>query len=161
MNGSHSPINSNSVDQSVEQASVDQSMDQLNLADVAATTSAPTPDASAETTHPHHGSAAAHTHQHAHAHTHPHSHDPESLKQIINRLSRIEGHIRGVKNMVQENQPCPDVLIQIAAIRGALNRVSRMILDAHLTDCIVRAAETGTIETEIDELKSALDRFLP
>ncbi len=161
MNGSHSPINPNAVDQAVDQ-SVEQSMDEINLADVvAATTSSPTTDAAADTAHhhptQHHGSADAHTHQHSHSH----SHDPESLKQIINRLSRIEGHIRGVKNMVQENQPCPDVLIQIAAIRGALNRVSRMILDAHLTDCIARAAETGTIETELDELKSALDRFLP
>jgi DNA-binding FrmR family transcriptional regulator len=93
--------------------------------------------------------------------SHAHTHNPESLKQIINRLSRIEGHIRGVKNMVQDNQPCPDVLIQIAAVRGALNRVARMILDAHLSDCIARAAETGTIESEIAELKSALDRFLP
>ncbi len=131
-------------------------MEQINLAEVAAATTSPAiADPTANTTHHHHGSAATDDHQHSH------SHDPESLKQIINRLSRIEGHIRGVKNMVQENQPCPDVLIQIAAIRGALNRVSRMILDAHLTDCIVRAAETGTIETEITELKAALDRFLP
>ncbi|MEY3297566.1 MAG: hypothetical protein RLZZ597_826 [Cyanobacteriota bacterium] len=92
---------------------------------------------------------------------HPHVHDPESLRRIINRLSRIEGHIRGIKTMVQESRPCPDVLVQIAAVRGALDRVARVILDEHLTECISRAAEVGNIEEEIAELKAALDRFLP
>ncbi len=104
-------------------------------------------------------------HKHAdhdgHAHDHPHVHSDESLRQIVNRLSRIEGHIRGVKVMVQESRPCPDVLVQIAAIRGALDKVARVILDEHLTECIARAAKEGNIETEIEELKSALDRFLP
>lgn len=62
--------------------------------------------------------------------------------------------------MVQESRPCPDVLVQIAAVRGALDRVARLILDEHLTQCIARAAEEGRIEAEIEELKSALDRFL-
>jgi DNA-binding FrmR family transcriptional regulator len=91
----------------------------------------------------------------------PHVHDEASLKQIINRLSRIEGHIRGVKTMVQESRPCPEVLIQIAAIRGAIDRVARIILDEHLEDCLIRAAKEGNIEVEIKELKAALDRFLP
>jgi DNA-binding FrmR family transcriptional regulator len=63
--------------------------------------------------------------------------------------------------MVQESQPCPDVLIQIAAVRGALDRVARIILDEHLSQCIARAAKAGNIEDEIEELKAALDRFLP
>lgn len=92
---------------------------------------------------------------------HPHVHSEESLRAIVNRLSRIEGHIRGVKTMVQESRPCPDVLVQIAAVRGALDRVARIILDEHLTECIGRAAQEGNIEVEIKELKAALDRFLP
>jgi DNA-binding FrmR family transcriptional regulator len=100
---------------------------------------------------------------HSHSHkseSHPHVHSEESLRRIVNRLSRIEGHVRGVKTMVQESRPCPDVLVQIAAVRGALDRVARMILDEHLTECIARAAGAGNIETEIEELKTALDRFL-
>lgn len=105
-------------------------------------------------------SYSGHTHgdgQSAHAHVH----SEESLRSIVNRLSRIEGHIRGIKTMVQESRPCPDVLVQIAAVRGALDRVARMILDEHLTECIARAAQEGNIEVEIKELKAALDRFLP
>lgn len=91
---------------------------------------------------------------------HAHVHSEESLRAIVNRLSRVEGHIRGVKVMIQESRPCPDVLVQIAAVRGALDRVARMILDEHLTQCIARAAQEGSIEEEIEELKAALDRFL-
>lgn len=104
--------------------------------------------------------SAIHTHEDGQA-THPHVHSEESLRSIINRLSRLEGHIRGIKTMVQESRPCPDVLVQIAAVRGALDRVARLILDEHLTECIGRAAQAGNIEVEIKELKAALDRFLP
>ncbi|NJK37688.1 MAG: metal-sensing transcriptional repressor [Oscillatoriales cyanobacterium RM1_1_9] len=101
-----------------------------------------------------------HTHE-DHLTEHPHVHSEESLRKIVNRLSRIEGHIRGVKTMVQESRACPDVLVQLAAIRGALDRVSRMILDEHLSECVARAAQAGKIEEEIEALKAALDRFLP
>jgi CsoR family transcriptional regulator, copper-sensing transcriptional repressor len=107
-----------------------------------------------------------HLKEHSHSslapgsHEHSHVHDEESLRRVVNRLSRIEGHIRGIKAMVQESRPCPDVLVQVAAVRGAIDRVARMILDEHLTECIARAAKEGNIESEIDELKAALDRFL-
>ena len=100
----------------------------------------------------------------AHEHSgelHPHGHSADSVKAVINRLSRVEGHVRAIKTMVQEDRDCPQVLIQIAAVRGALDRVARMILDEHLTACIARAAQAGNIEQEIEELKAALDRFLP
>lgn len=100
-------------------------------------------------------------HHHDHETFHNHVHSEASLKQIINRLSRIEGHIRGVKNMVSESRPCPEVLIQLAAVRGAIDRVSRLILDEHLNECVARAAQEGNIEEELQELKAALDRFLP
>jgi DNA-binding FrmR family transcriptional regulator len=101
------------------------------------------------------------SHHHHSDCAHPHVHDEESLRRLVNRLSRIEGHIRGIKTMVQENRPCPEVLVQVAAVRGALDRVARIILDEHLTECIARAAKEGNIDSEIEELKSALDRFLP
>ncbi|NMG05811.1 metal-sensing transcriptional repressor [Brasilonema sp. UFV-L1] len=101
-----------------------------------------------------------HIHNHEHS-VHSHVHSEESLRRIVNRLSRIEGHVRGIKTMVQQSSPCPDVLLQIAAVRGALDRVARIVLDEHLTECIARAAKEGDIEVELEQLKAALDRFLP
>lgn len=91
----------------------------------------------------------------------PHVHDEESLRQIINRLSRIEGHVRGIKTMVSEHRPCPEVLNQIAAVKGAITSVAKIILEDHLEECLVRAADRGNLEAEIKELKDALNRFLP
>ena len=102
-----------------------------------------------------------HDHDHDETKATPHVHSEESLRKILNRLSRIEGHIRGIKTMLGEGRPCPEILIQIAAVRGALDRVARIILDEHLSECIARAAQEGNIEMEIEELKAALDRFLP
>jgi DNA-binding FrmR family transcriptional regulator len=105
---------------------------------------------------------APHTHSHAgqgQTH-HAHVHSEESLRRIVNRLSRVEGHIRGIKSMVQDSRPCPDILVQLAAVRGAIDRIGRMVLDEHLSECISRAAEEGNIEAEIEELKAALDRFI-
>ena len=101
-----------------------------------------------------------HNHNHSHS-THNHDHSEESLRKIVNRLSRIEGHVRGIKSMVQQNTPCPDVLLQIAAVRGAIDKVARIVLDEHLTECVARAAKDGNIDAEMEELKAALDRFLP
>ena len=112
--------------------------------------------------HPHHHNHTDYTHNQVDSvHVHPHVHSEESLRRIINRLSRIEGHVRGIKTMVQQNTPCPDVLLQIAAVRGALDKVARIVLDEHLTECIGRAAQEGNIDLEITQLKAALDRFLP
>jgi len=99
-------------------------------------------------------------HSHDGDHGHNHVHSEESLRQIVNRLSRLEGHIRGVTAMILESRPCPEVLVQVAAVRGGLDRVARLILDEHLSECIGRAAREGDIEAEIEELKTALDRFM-
>ncbi|HEY9648084.1 MAG TPA: metal-sensing transcriptional repressor [Chroococcidiopsis sp.] len=121
------------------------------------------PSDSSEPVHDH---GREHSHDHDAAHDpsdrhHHHVHSEESQRQIVNRLSRIEGHIRGIKTMVQDGRDCPDVLVQVAAVRGALDRVARIILDEHLTECIGRAAKEGNIGEEIEALKAALDRFLP
>ncbi|HIK24610.1 MAG TPA: metal-sensing transcriptional repressor [Thermosynechococcus sp. M46_R2017_013] len=102
----------------------------------------------------------SHSHSSPSLHSHPHHHSEESLRAIVNRLSRIEGHVRGIKAMVQDSRPCPEVLIQIAAVRGALDRVARLILDEHLNECVTRAAQEGRIAQELAELKAALDHFL-
>jgi len=107
-----------------------------------------------------HDSIQNQQHGQTHDHVHNHVHSEESVRKLVNRLSRLEGHIRGIKTMVQENRPCPDVLIQVAAVRGGLDRVARLILDEHLNECITRAVDEGNISAEVDALKAALDRFI-
>lgn len=98
-----------------------------------------------------------------HSHTQPHIHDPESAQKLLNRLSRIEGHVRGIRSMISDHQPCPDVLLQIAAVKGALDRVARLILDEHISECITRAVDSqdkDIIQHELEDLRRALDRFI-
>ena len=73
----------------------------------------------------------------------------EEMKQLMNRLSRIEGQVRGVKGMVEKNAYCPDILVQVSAINAALNAFNRELLAAHIRTCVadgVRAGDDGRLE---------------
>ncbi len=91
--------------------------------------------------------------------SHEHHHHAQR-QNVLNRLARIEGHVRGVKRMVENDTPCPDLLIQIAAIRSALNGVGRVILEDHVKGCLVDAAEHGDFESAFQDLKYSLDKFI-
>ncbi len=90
------------------------------------------------------------------------SHEPihEHHQQVISRLARIEGHVRAIKRMVEEDTSCPDVLVQIAAVRSALNGVGRVILEDHLQSCMVQAVEKDDYQQALRDLKNSLDRFI-
>lgn len=88
------------------------------------------------------------------SHTHPHR------ESVLKRLARIEGHVRAVKRMVEEDTPCPDVLVQIAAVRAALNAVGRLVLEDHMQGCMVKAAQDGDFEDAFRDLKKSLDQFI-
>jgi len=79
---------------------------------------------------------------------------------VIKRLARIEGHLRGVRQMMEEDKSCPDVLLQLAAVRAAIDRVSRLIFEDHVETCVTKAMKEGTGESAVAELKEALARFL-
>jgi len=81
-------------------------------------------------------------------------------EDVIKRLARIEGHVRGVKRMVEEDKGCPEVLLQLAAVRAALNKVSQMIFEDHVETCISKAIKEGAGESAVAELKEAIARFL-
>ena len=81
-------------------------------------------------------------------------------KEVINRLSRIEGHVRGLRKMVQEDKDCPDILLQVVAVRAALNQVGRILLEDHMETCVLQAAKEGTTEKALEDLKAALVRFI-
>jgi CsoR family transcriptional regulator, copper-sensing transcriptional repressor len=89
-----------------------------------------------------------------------HEQQHEHHQQVLNRLARIEGHVRGIKRMVEEDTPCPDVLMQIAAVRSALNSVGRVILEDHLQSCMVEAVEKDDYQRALRDLKISLDKFI-
>lgn len=88
-------------------------------------------------------------------HTHPH----ESTKAAVHRLSRAIGHLESIRRMVEEGRDCSEVLIQLAAVRAALNSLGRLILQDHIQHCVVDAVETGD-QKVLDDLSDAIDKFL-
>ena len=106
-----------------------------------------------------HGIAHTHEHEHDHAHDHAHPHVHENTKAVLNRLSRAIGHLQSVRKMVEDGRDCSEVLIQIAAVRSAINNVGKVILQDHIQHCIVDAVEHDD-EQALDALCQAIDKFV-
>jgi len=84
---------------------------------------------------------------------------PEEEKALLVRLKKIEGQIRGVEKMVQEDRYCPDILIQVSAITSALNSFNKTLLACHIKSCVasdIREGKDGTI----DELCGILQKLM-
>ena len=83
----------------------------------------------------------------------------EEVKKLTTRLNRIEGQIKGVKKMLEDNRYCPDILIQVSAIQSSLNSFSKELLGAHLRSCVVDDIKKGD-ENAIDELLDLLKKLM-
>lgn len=99
------------------------------------------------------------THSHDAGHTHAHAHTHTQTKAVINRLARAIGHLESVKRMVEDGRDCAEVLIQLAAVRSALNNTAKIILKDHIDHCLTDAVETGDRQS-IDELNQAIEKFM-
>ncbi len=95
---------------------------------------------------------------HGHSHSaHPHVHENKRL--VVNRLARAIGHLEKVRRMVEEDQDCAEVLVQLAAVRGALDNAGKVILHDHIQHCIVDAVTDGD-DDAIYNLCDAIDKFI-
>ena len=83
----------------------------------------------------------------------------EEYKALINRLSRIEGQVRGIRKMVESDTYCTDILIQVSAVQAALNAFNRELLANHIRTCVADDIRNGKDET-IDELVSTLQKVM-
>lgn len=92
-------------------------------------------------------------------HRHHHHHSEEHRREVSNRLARAIGHLQKVKQMVDDDEDCSDVLIQLAAVKSAINNTGKVILKDHMEHCSVHAVEDGDTEM-IDELNAAIDKFM-
>ena len=110
-----------------------------------------------------HAPGEAHVHSdgtvHTHAHGHGHYHHHENTKAVLNRLSRAIGHLESIKRMVEDGRDCSEVLIQLSAVKSAINNTGKVILEDHIKHCLVDAIESGDMEA-IEELNKAIDRFI-
>lgn len=83
----------------------------------------------------------------------------KEYKDLINRLNRIEGQIRGIKRMVEKDAYCPDILIQVAAANAALNSFNKVLLANHIKTCVTNDIREGREET-VDELLETLRKLM-
>lgn len=83
----------------------------------------------------------------------------DEYKKLINRLSRIEGQIRGIRKMVENDAYCTDILIQVSAVNAALNAFNKELLSNHIRTCVADDIKNGKDET-IDELVNTLQRLM-
>ena len=97
--------------------------------------------------------------EHGHHHFHSHGHVHENQKAVINRLSRAIGHLEKVKRMVEEGHDCSEVLVQLAAVRSALDNTGKVILQDHLRHCMVEAVAAGD-QDAIEDLCEAINKFM-
>ena len=106
-----------------------------------------------------HGHEHSHEHAHTDENTHGHTHSHTQTKAVLNRLSRIIGHLESVKRMVADGRDCSEVLVQLAAVDSAVKSVSRVVMKDHIQHCIVDAVKDNDTET-LDKLNEAIYRFI-
>ena len=84
---------------------------------------------------------------------------PEEQKSLVNRLSRIEGQVRGLRDMLQKDAYCTDILTQISAVQSALSAVSRELLASHIRTCVVEDIRKGDTEV-VDDLVATIQKMM-
>lgn len=85
--------------------------------------------------------------------------DEKEFRSLINRLSRIEGQVRGIKKMVESDAYCIDILVQVSAIQSALNSFNKVLLSNHIKTCVVADIKEGN-EESIEELLNTLQKLM-
>jgi DNA-binding FrmR family transcriptional regulator len=88
--------------------------------------------------------------------------DTQATAKTLGRLRRIEGQVQGIQRMVEEDKYCLDILLQLAAVQGAVGQVQKLLLGQHLESCVVDAVRSGNArdrQKKMDELLEALSRF--
>ena len=92
----------------------------------------------------------------------PHSKEPhihENKKAVLNRLARVAGHLDSIRRMIEDDRDCSEVLIQLSAVKSAINNAGKIILQEHISSCLVEAAQNGDNET-IENLQKAIGQFI-
>ena len=92
-------------------------------------------------------------------HEKPKHRTAQEQKNLTNRLSRIEGQVRGLRDMLQKDAYCTDILVQVAAVNAALNSFNKVLLANHIKTCVTNDIREGKQET-VDELVTVLQKLM-
>lgn len=84
---------------------------------------------------------------------------PEEYRSLMNRLKRIQGQLRGIENMLENNAYCTDIMVQTAAVTAALNSFNKQLLASHMKSCVAQNIREGNDEV-IDELLDTLQKMM-
>ena len=103
--------------------------------------------------------SSEHRHLHAQGIVHSHGHVHENQRAVVNRLARAIGHLEKVKRMVEEGYDCSEVLVQLAAVRSAIDNTGKVILQDHMRHCMVDAVAAGDTEA-IEDLCHAIEKYM-
>ena len=104
------------------------------------------------------GNVITHTHK-ADGDEHRHYHSPDEKKKQINRISKAIGHLSHVKMMIENDEDCSDVLMQLSAVNAALKNLGKEIISEHMSHCITHAIEEGDTEA-VEEFQKAVRKFI-
>ena len=116
----------------------------------------------AQVTHTHRdefGNVFEHTHEVREGHAHGHYHSPEEKKKQLNRISKAIGHLQHVKVMMENDEDCADVLMQLSAVNAAIRNLGKEIINEHMTHCITHAIEDGDLQA-VEEFQKAVQKFI-
>ena len=90
---------------------------------------------------------------------HQHFHSPEEKIRQLTRLARIAGHLEHVRKMIEADEDCADVLIQLSAVRSAITGLGKEIINEHISHCVTHAIEDGN-EEAVEDFKAAIEKFI-
>ncbi|MBQ7247517.1 MAG: metal-sensing transcriptional repressor [Lachnospiraceae bacterium] len=105
------------------------------------------------------GNVTTHTHEVSGSHAYGHYHSPEEKKRQLNRIAKAIGHLQHVKVMIENDEDCADVIMQLSAVNAALRSLGREIINEHMTHCITHAIEDGDMDA-VTEFQKAIDKFM-
>ncbi len=105
------------------------------------------------------GTAHSHGDEHEHAHSDSHPHVHTNKKAVHDRLAKANGHLESVIRMIDSDRDCSEVLVQLAAVRSAINNAGKVLLQDHITECITEAITNGDKQKLVD-LNKAIEQFM-
>ncbi len=104
-----------------------------------------------------------HVHEDGTVHSHepgvPHGHVHKNKKAVLHRLAKAGGHLESVMRMIESDRDCAEVLVQLAAVRSAINNAGKVLLQDHITECVTDAVRHND-EQKISDLNKAIERFM-